>query len=159
MGLQLLSSLSAINDCFGFLFCSFSSFCQKPYLSFAFRLRSIRNGSFRVPIFGNFVITSYSIHYTKLYEGTYRVVVTDNISGCVDSLDAVVGRPAICEQPCGLYVESTTNNTSCPDTDDGVAVITSYSIHYTKLYDLMSSAVIVNVVLLVSMTTIYLINF
>jgi gliding motility-associated-like protein len=55
--------------------------------------------------------------------GTYRVVVTDHVSGCIDSLDAVVGRPAICDQPCGLYVESTTNNTSCPDTEDGAAVI------------------------------------
>jgi hypothetical protein len=55
--------------------------------------------------------------------GDYRVVVTDNITGCQDSTDAFVGRPAICEQPCGLYVESTTNNTSCPDIEDGVAVI------------------------------------
>ncbi|MCG8311440.1 MAG: gliding motility-associated C-terminal domain-containing protein [Cytophagales bacterium] len=55
--------------------------------------------------------------------GIYRVAVTDNVSGCIDSLDAVVGRPSICEQPCALNVESTTNNTSCPDTEDGVAVI------------------------------------
>jgi gliding motility-associated-like protein len=69
------------------------------------------------------IYTSSDKDIINLQMGDYRVIVTDNISGCVDSLDAEVGRPAICEQPCGLYVESTTNNTSCPDTNDGVAVI------------------------------------
>jgi gliding motility-associated-like protein len=67
--------------------------------------------------------TSTDKDISNLELGTYRVVVTDNISGCVDSLDLEVGRPAICDQPCALNVESTTNNTSCPDTEDGVAVI------------------------------------
>ena len=67
--------------------------------------------------------TSSNKDITDLELGTYRVTVTDNISGCVDSLDSTVGRPAICDQPCALNVESTTNNTSCPDTADGVAVI------------------------------------
>ncbi|NJN25053.1 MAG: hypothetical protein HC819_03225 [Cyclobacteriaceae bacterium] len=53
----------------------------------------------------------------------YRVVVTDMVSGCTDSLDATVGKPAICDQPCALIVASTTNNTTCPGTTDGAAVI------------------------------------
>ncbi|MDZ7606680.1 MAG: cohesin domain-containing protein [Cyclobacteriaceae bacterium] len=67
--------------------------------------------------------TSSSQDISGLSIGLYRVVIADNITGCIDSLEARVGRPAICDQPCGLHVESTTNNTSCPDTEDGVAVI------------------------------------
>ena len=68
-----------------------------------------------------FTSTDKDIYNLEL--GNYRVSVIDNIIGCIDSLDAFVGRPAICDQPCDLYVESTTNNTSCPDSLDGVAVI------------------------------------
>ncbi len=67
--------------------------------------------------------TSSSEDISNLSVGLYRVVIADNITGCIDSLEARVGRPAICDQPCELHVESTTNNTSCPDTEDGVAVI------------------------------------
>jgi gliding motility-associated-like protein len=67
--------------------------------------------------------TSTDEDISDLAQGIYRAVVTDNASGCMDSIDAEVGRPAICELPCGLMVESSTNNTSCPDTEDGAAVI------------------------------------
>jgi len=67
--------------------------------------------------------TSTDKDLSDLSPGDYRITVTDNISGCVDSLDVSVVRPAICEQACALNVESTTNNASCPDIDDGVAVI------------------------------------
>ena len=55
------------------------------------------------------VITSYSIHYTKLYE---QVFVLEEVEQQVGRLAALIGL----------------------DAQDGV--ITSYSIHYTKLYDL-----------------------
>ena len=58
-----------------------------------------------------------------LAPGDYRIIVTDNVLGCIDSLDATVGKPAICDQPCTLHVESTTNNISCPGSSDGAAVI------------------------------------
>ncbi len=67
--------------------------------------------------------TSTDKDIADLELGDYRVIVTDNVIGCIDSLDTAVGRPAICDDPCALNVESTTNNTSCPDTEDGVAVI------------------------------------
>jgi large repetitive protein len=67
--------------------------------------------------------TSTDQNISDLAPGIYMVMVADNITGCENSMDFNIGRPAICEQPCALYVESTTNNTSCPDTQDGVAVI------------------------------------
>ncbi len=67
--------------------------------------------------------TSSDKDIMDLEQGNYRVTITDNINGCIDSLDATVGRPAICDQPCALNVESTTNNASCPDIEDGAAVI------------------------------------
>ena len=55
------------------------------------------------------VITSYSIHYTKLYENTVSIRF-------------------------GLDIGSTTVKCVALD-QDKVIVITSYSIHYTKLYE------------------------
>ena len=67
------------------------------------------------------VITSYSIHYTKLYEVntmTFKYKPSsDNLALDVDVLDAII---AIGK-----------SNRMCRST----FVITSYSIHYTKLYE------------------------
>ena len=62
------------------------------------------------------VITSYSIHYTKLYEK-----VLDKVEKTVETIPSK-------KRPKVYYAEGV----------DGLAtecVITSYSIHYTKLYE------------------------
>jgi gliding motility-associated-like protein len=60
---------------------------------------------------------------SALAAGVYKAVVTDRITMCRDSITATVTRPAICDQPCQLHVEATTNNTTCADEEDGAAVI------------------------------------
>ena len=75
-------------------------------------------------LFGSIVITSYSIHYTKLYdiyESCLPYIKTGNpivLKGKRDTYRDVVTIQCI-------YVRGITN------------VITSYSIHYTKLYELL----------------------
>ena len=75
---------------------------------------SIHEGDYRTIIEGmnnTFVITSYSIHYTKLYENC-----------CFRSFSHVM-RLRMVSSPAGLNAWA------------AICVITSYSIHYTKLYD------------------------
>ena len=57
-----------------------------------------------------FVITSYSIHYTKLYENAIYKVCVQDILATIQSIRIF----------CTTVI---------------LGVITSYSIHYTKLYD------------------------
>ena len=87
-----------------------------------------------------FVITSYSIHYTKLYEAP--LVYQECRFACESSTDAEscaafeevtlflckTEGDARCRELCGSPDEKQ-NQTAC------AFVITSYSIHYTKLYD------------------------
>ena len=63
-----------------------------------------------------YVITSYSIHYTKLYD--------DAKAGLMVFLVSVLSFTRL------AIVDSTRFSAVSPDT-----VITSYSIHYTKLYE------------------------
>lgn len=58
---------------------------------------------------------------TDLARADYRVVVTDSGTGCIDSLDAAVVRPAICDLPCSLNASISTNATTCPDSLRGSA--------------------------------------
>ena len=65
------------------------------------------------------VITSYSIHYTKLYESAKGYGQTPSAVPYNGWLDvSVIHRPELLQLVWGLWI-----------------VITSYSIHYTKLYD------------------------
>ena len=80
--------------------------------------------------FGQGVITSYSIHYTKLYEAQevhafIRALIEKKIgNGLAKSVRIQYGGSVKPENIAGLM--------QMPDID---GVITSYSIHYTKLYD------------------------
>ena len=67
------------------------------------------------------VITSYSIHYTKLYEAS-----------STSSRAAVPRSPTSCSPISILPV--------CTSPDPRRCVITSYSIHYTKLYESLPRA-------------------
>ena len=71
------------------------------------------------------VITSYSIHYTKLYDEKYK----DDILMFNNPRDAF----GISLKRLG-YSQNTTDEKEINE-----AVITSYSIHYTKLYDSQAS--------------------
>ena len=85
------------------------------------------------------VITSYSIHYTKLYESDAEILVggesNNSVGYFIRPTLIQVKRPdyvTMCEEIFGpvlsVYVY--------PDAKwDETFVITSYSIHYTKLYD------------------------
>ena len=85
------------------------------------------------------VITSYSIHYTKLYEngatrGYGRIERNCLSSQCStlrkkDSHDA--GR---CQT---RYARIFLPDADHPDVEENQGVITSYSIHYTKLYEML----------------------
>ena len=65
------------------------------------------------------VITSYSIHYTKLY---------DMCLGCVSKPDS--------PQEDNMSEEEIGNIEDIKDVEGLWLVITSYSIHYTKLYEI-----------------------
>ena len=78
------------------------------------------------------VITSYSIHYTKLYEtatSALSLVVADARGVTVEGMTAL--RKQARENSVTLRV---VRNTLAKRAFTGT-VITSYSIHYTKLYD------------------------
>ena len=79
--------------------------------------------------FYGIVITSYSIHYTKLYETKEAINITDS-----DRL--VLHLSELEEFESKLFV----NFNESLNTELGKKltriVITSYSIHYTKLYDM-----------------------
>ena len=122
------------------------------------------------------VITSYSIHYTKLYDvGTWQVLTgSGNVNDPMNPKSSLTGlskgenvlRWLVQKGKCSLYDEVTITNDlpSVPyaGADETICenfvklkatqsihgqgswsiVITSYSIHYTKLYDL--PAIVVN---------------
>ena len=68
-----------------------------------------------------YVITSYSIHYTKLYDvGTVMKPITDKFK---------ISRAKL------AYIIDSTAAPVCILMPVSSCVITSYSIHYTKLYD------------------------
>ena len=76
------------------------------------------------------VITSYSIHYTKLYEP-----VPNSLSKRPDCLDDIQSGQ---NSPLRIVFMS--------DWGAEEGVITSYSIHYTKLYDIAPMLVDHNVI-------------
>ena len=83
---------------------------------------------------GHIVITSYSIHYTKLYDP--KVSAIDNANTpFIDSL--YVNYPNATLRTDGLHVGLPEGQMG--NSEVGHIVITSYSIHYTKLYDFMKN--------------------
>ena len=97
------------------------------------------------------VITSYSIHYTKLYEqdpilkkmGAYRNNFTLRDSSLVTSLNRMAGDSSFLNpERSQVFSRKALNIARTIEFEDGecssllVIVITSYSIHYTKLYDI-----------------------
>ena len=79
-----------------------------------------------------FVITSYSIHYTKLYECMALecdVTNEENVKNTIDAILKEYGHIDILLNNAGVAVGGGVETL----TED---VITSYSIHYTKLYEL-----------------------
>ena len=86
---------------------------------------------------GLFVITSYSIHYTKLYDclchvgvfpAEYLPAPLDNRDVCAEPGEGLchLGR----DRPTAQYDHGLRQGIQVED-----IVITSYSIHYTKLYE------------------------
>ena len=90
------------------------------------------------------VITSYSIHYTKLYDrGRHRneVKLHDDHWYRIEQSATVNGGINDAANPATYTIETPTINLANP-TRAGYDfwfwfVITSYSIHYTKLYEVM----------------------
>ena len=90
-------------------------------------------------------MTWQSSPITNLSAGTYLIDVKDNSNGCIET-DQIAGGVVISEPalPLAIGVE-TISNISCHGLGDGsidltgnvTGVITSYSIHYTKLYDVV----------------------
>ena len=94
-----------------------------------------RLGRAMAAVFGGYVITSYSIHYTKLYDSTMRpgsvvVDVAIDQGGCFET-----SRPTSHSDP--VYIVDDVVHYCVANIPGEVActVITSYSIHYTKLYE------------------------
>ena len=91
-----------------------------------------------------FVITSYSIHYTKLYEDSLSYKLTTCRS---DNGEPIVGY-TYPQASNSLTVNARTGDLVWdtpvyPGIYNVAIVITSYSIHYTKLYDLASLMVFI----------------
>ena len=80
----------------------------------------------------SFVITSYSIHYTKLYEVADDVPLTGG-----EEVQHRAGRRTqrdhLSRRAGGVH-----------EVQAGLLVITSYSIHYTKLYDCKQDLLVLN---------------
>ena len=74
------------------------------------------------------VITSYSIHYTKLYEDSFPGQNLENYTILLALLAVLFGLRRLLNEDLGLVMHAVKDN-------DQSVVITSYSIHYTKLYD------------------------
>ena len=77
-----------------------------------------------------FVITSYSIHYTKLYEDTVGTLI--GLSARADLLDEKGNLPDI-EKPMLADALSTVVAPLLGTTTTGAYRITSYNVCYTKL--------------------------
>ena len=73
------------------------------------------------------VITSYSIHYTKLYDTVQNFLALTNAVNSTDFLDLTLKLK--------FYYSRYYTSGSNPNDEYIAIVITSYSIHYTKLYD------------------------
>ena len=105
------------------------------------------------------VITSYSIHYTKLYEAHFSSSLTKTYRERTSGMADVMTAPRLAQQPdhvpdelvydFDMYHDAALNE-NAPDrlvdiaanappvfwtAHNGGIVITSYSIHYTKLYE------------------------
>ena len=82
-----------------------------------------------------YVITSYSIHYTKLYEEKFQFSKVGTANGHdVISIKGSNGRYVSSENGASAM---TCNRTAAGTWEKfELVVITSYSIHYTKLYDI-----------------------
>ena len=89
------------------------------------------------------VITSYSIHYTKLYDNASVIIIAINVRYRVlfRFIDSPLRRCRR-QSPESIYAADIRSCqtlcllASCPRKPDcGSPVITSYSIHYTKLYE------------------------
>ena len=88
------------------------------------------------------VITSYSIHYTKLYDsGSCGVKITPRLSGLTWTVSAeynITNKKN--NQEVILNILDKDGNIVAYDSEQNgaliVVVITSYSIHYTKLYEI-----------------------
>ena len=91
------------------------------------------------------VITSYSIHYTKLYEALFPAAIEDYVAqdAPVRAYDAIVDAFDLKQLGMELNENKIGNSTYDPKAmlklliysySYGI-VITSYSIHYTKLYE------------------------
>ena len=84
-----------------------------------------------------FVITSYSIHYTKLYDGInvektkklLLIICSIATAACV-SVSGVIGFVGIAVPHIIRLMVGADHRVLLP-----YSVITSYSIHYTKLYE------------------------
>ena len=88
------------------------------------------------------VITSYSIHYTKLYDGeTGRETDAESVLPFLGHEDYRVQLEALmCMYKIGGKQRKKLLLTALSEATEGIKikiiVITSYSIHYTKLYEL-----------------------
>ena len=87
---------------------------------------NIDQRGFRVK--SNFVITSYSIHYTKLYDNSIR-------KGIFNSFEEVTSRQSRNWFHWIHFLDL--HNRWRQDISKSNFVITSYSIHYTKLYEIV----------------------
>ena len=79
------------------------------------------------------VITSYSIHYTKLYERFRGFAQPRRVLDGFDRKILIVRDPRDNVISRLMWIVATRIGSADPQ--DAAAVITSYSIHYTKLYD------------------------
>ena len=89
-----------------------------------------------------YVITSYSIHYTKLYDGSRMTADSSTLSKsfpmprCAGFGSTILTMATNYAQSASPSVASTsTTGAGFSRTSFAPIVITSYSIHYTKLYD------------------------
>ena len=98
--------------------------------------------NFQMNVFCQFVITSYSIHYTKLYDifsiNNLSYETLDDIMSDIEQLKIIndkkvaVNTAPIETEISGVYfLDLALLQTEFPE----ISVITSYSIHYTKLYE------------------------
>ena len=74
------------------------------------------------------VITSYSIHYTKLYDA--EIGATTSTFGYDESMERYLRATSRAD-----VADAANTVKDCLNADAEVYVITSYSIHYTKLYE------------------------